>query len=80
MDLRTILEPPETPRYAGAMADWRVVEEILEMALPMDFKILINSYGAGSFANFLFPFSPFALRLLRFDGYCLREKNESCNI
>jgi hypothetical protein len=30
------------------------------MTLPADFKRLINTYGVGSFLNFIYPLSPFA--------------------
>jgi hypothetical protein len=60
MDIEYIITPPERPSYAGRPDDWPLVEQVLEIELPPDFKKLLNSYGIGAFFGFLFPFSPFA--------------------
>jgi hypothetical protein len=60
MDLKDIVAPPGRPSYAGSSDDWPLIERILGLELPSDFKKLVNSYGAGGFSRFLFPFSPFA--------------------
>jgi len=55
-----IIPPPTPPVHKGSDPEWQVVERILEMKLPADFKKLINLYGAGCFLKFLCPLSPFA--------------------
>lgn len=58
--LERIISPPEHPTYNGSISDWDVIERILEMKLPADFKQLINVYGTGCFGKFFYPLSPFA--------------------
>lgn len=60
MDLIELVTPPECTSAFGSAGDWSLVEGILEMKLPDDFKRLINGYGAGCFSHFLYPLSPFA--------------------
>jgi hypothetical protein len=55
-----IIPLPMLPVYNGNDSDWPVIERILEMRLPVDFKKLINAYGTGCFLEFLYPLSPFA--------------------
>ena len=59
-DLVIAVPPPKCPAYSGTPAAWDVIEQILEIQLPQDYKKLINSYGTGCFLNFLSPLSPFA--------------------
>jgi hypothetical protein len=58
--LTKLISPPVHPTYNGRAPDWNVIERILEMALPADFKQLINIYGTGCFGKFLYPLTPFA--------------------
>lgn len=60
MTLTQIIAPPKHPAYNGRMQDWGVIERILEMKFPSDFKKLIHVYGTGCFLGFLHPLSPFA--------------------
>ena len=55
-----IVPLPTPPVCNGNDSDWEVIERILEMRLPVDFKKLINLYGTGCFFEFLYPLSPFA--------------------
>lgn len=55
-----IIPVPKPAVYYGNDSDWQVIEKILEMKLPVDFKKLINLYGTGCFLSFLYPLSPFA--------------------
>ena len=60
MDITDIVAPPECKREFGSPSDWSLVEGIIEMKLPKDFKWLINCYGTGCFSKFIYPLSPFA--------------------
>jgi hypothetical protein len=55
-----IVPVPRPVVHNGSDSDWQVIEKILEMRLPVDFKKLINCYGTGCFLGFLYPLSPFA--------------------
>ena len=60
MNLTKIIPPPKRPVYNGESEDWNLIERILEMQLPADYRILVNVYGTGSFLKFLYVLSPFA--------------------
>ncbi|HEX4349858.1 MAG TPA: SMI1/KNR4 family protein [Verrucomicrobiae bacterium] len=60
MILTQIVPPPVHPTYNGRAEDWDVIQRILEVQLPDDFKKLINIYGTGCFLRFLYLLSPFA--------------------
>lgn len=60
MELAKIVSPPFRPEYNGRPEDWPVIERILGMRLPDDFKDLINTYGTGCFLQFICLLSPFA--------------------
>jgi hypothetical protein len=60
MTLTQLVPPPKQPVHNGHIEDWDVIQRILEMKLPADFKKLINIYGTGCFLGFLYPLSPFA--------------------
>lgn len=55
-----IIPTPTPPSYDGRESDWPVIESILELRLPEDFKKLVAVYGTGCFLQFLYPLSPFA--------------------
>jgi hypothetical protein len=60
MELATMAPPPPHPVFNGGPDDWQLIERILEMRLPNDYKTLINTYGTGCFFEFLYLLSPFA--------------------
>jgi hypothetical protein len=60
MKLADIIAPPAHPAFIGRDEDWELIERILAMNLPADYKKLVNIYGTGSFLKFLYVLSPFA--------------------
>ncbi|HBX68381.1 MAG TPA: hypothetical protein DEH25_03075 [Chloroflexi bacterium] len=52
--------PPPNPRETGTPKTWEKIEARLGVALPPDYKALINRYGSGSFDNFITVYNPFA--------------------
>ena len=58
-----LVPPPHTPEGAGTAEGWADVEQALGTALPQDYKGLIDTYGAGWFADWICVFSPFSTRL-----------------
>ncbi len=66
-----VAAPPDSPLYGGRPEFWEMVESVLEMHLPSDYKSIINRYGTGSFAGYLVlynPFCPFASSLNLLSG------------
>ena len=60
MRLTEIIPPPKDPQYCGRPEDWPVIERILGMELPKDYKDMLNTYGTGCFFEFCYPLTPFA--------------------
>jgi hypothetical protein len=58
--LTKLVPPPPHPLERGQPATWDDVEARLGTPLPDDYKALINTYGTGSFNDFLYVFNPFA--------------------
>ncbi|WP_088253407.1 SMI1/KNR4 family protein [Fimbriiglobus ruber] len=59
--LELIVPFPATTAEIGPAAEWTRVERELGIRLPSDYKCLIDSYGSGSFGDFLYPLTPFAV-------------------
>src|SRR5688572_9224139 len=56
-DLVALVPPPTEP--VDARGDWHEVEAALGLALPADFKALIERYGLGQFVDHITPLTPF---------------------
>ncbi|MBB3732477.1 SMI1/KNR4 family protein [Nonomuraea dietziae] len=56
-DLVALVPPPTEP--VDARGDWHEVEAALGLALPTDFKALIERYGLGQFVDHITPLTPF---------------------
>jgi hypothetical protein len=59
----TLLElapPPADPVDPGSPEEWSRVEDALGIALPADYKWLIDTYGSGDFGDLLVVMNPFA--------------------
>jgi hypothetical protein len=61
--LVALVPPPTNPVDAGTYGEWSGVEEELGIVLPEDYKLLVNTYGIGWFANWIGILSPFSERL-----------------
>lgn len=59
-ELTRLVPPPAAP--VDARGDWQCVEADLGLALPADFKQLIETYGLGQFVDFITPLTPFEPR------------------
>ena len=59
-ELTRLVPPPAAP--VDANGDWQRVEADLGLALPADFKGLIETYGLGQFVDFITPLTPFGSR------------------
>ena len=51
--------PPTDPVGSGSVADWIEFEKSIGVALPADYKWLVDTYGAGDFLDLLVPLQPF---------------------
>jgi hypothetical protein len=56
-ELIAVAPPPRDP--VASWGDWGSLERRLGLELPEDFKALIETYGSGSFSDFLVPINPF---------------------
>jgi len=52
--------PPQAPIETGSPKLWEKAQERLGIAFPKDYKDFIDSYGTGTFNNFIIPYNPFA--------------------
>ncbi|MCA2217153.1 SMI1/KNR4 family protein [Jidongwangia harbinensis] len=68
-DLLALVPPPSRP---AVVPDWAAVEARLGTRLPGDYKWLIETYGSGSFDEFLGVFQPGS----RIDGLRLEHQAE----
>ncbi|GGS81514.1 SMI1/KNR4 family protein [Streptomyces badius] len=59
-DLSALIRRCPPPASPPPPADWPSVEEALGRALPADYKNLIDTYGSGSFSDFLRLYQPHA--------------------
>jgi hypothetical protein len=60
MSLTKLFEiSPPADHPVEAEGDWAVIEKQLGMRLPDDYRLIVESYGKGSFADFLNPIIPF---------------------
>jgi hypothetical protein len=57
--LRRLIPPPHFPVARPTPDGWQPVEQRLRLQLPNDYKLFIESYGAGGVDGFLWVFSPF---------------------
>ncbi|GAA2685771.1 SMI1/KNR4 family protein [Nonomuraea recticatena] len=74
-DLVALVPPPTEP--VDARGDWHEVEAALGLALPADFKALIERYGLGQFVDHITPLTPFGahgLLIERAQGLLGRER------
>lgn len=55
LEILTRLAPPPT---SPLLTDWNVVETLLQRPLPTDYKQLVDTYGPGSFCDFLHLYTP----------------------
>lgn len=58
--LHEIVAPPAAPVETGDPDGWPEVERRMGTPLPADYKAFTNTYGSGTFDDFLFLFNPFA--------------------
>lgn len=63
-ELTCLISPPIDP--VEAHGDWDQVESNLGLRLPADYKDLVQSYGTGTFVDFITPLRPFGT-----SGHCL---------
>ncbi|WP_432841112.1 SMI1/KNR4 family protein [Dactylosporangium sp. CA-092794] len=74
-ELTRLVPPPALP--VDAEGDWRGVETELGLALPDDFKGLVQTYGRGQFVDHVTPlqaFGPTASLLARARSFTERER------
>jgi hypothetical protein len=55
-----IAVPPVKPRETGTPKNWEKIEKRLGLRLPQDYKTLIDTFGTGSFDDFIIVYNPFA--------------------
>jgi hypothetical protein len=55
-----IIAPPAEPCETGTQKNWEKIEKRLGLKFPQDYKALINTYGTGSFNDFIIVYNPFA--------------------
>jgi hypothetical protein len=58
--LTSFIAPPQQPHETGTPKTWEKVENRLGSALPEDYKSFVDSYGTGSFDDFISVYNPFA--------------------
>lgn len=56
---QNLVVPPLNPQEAGTLKSWEKIERRLGIALPEDYKSLIDGYGTGSFDDFILVYNPF---------------------
>ena len=56
-ELIHLVPPPAKPQHAAG--DWPAAEAKLGIALPADYKGIVERYGAGAFSDFLIVLNPF---------------------
>lgn len=54
--LREVIAPPS--QSSGREYSWETIEGDLQFPLPTDYKELVETYGAGSFGDFLHIYQP----------------------
>lgn len=54
-----LVPPPFSPVGRGSSSKWNSFEESIGISLPLDYKWLVNTYGAGDFGDMLVPLNPF---------------------
>lgn len=59
-DLIGLAPPPVRRIDAGSPGQWGEVEHALGIALPEDYKLIINAYGTGGFNDLFYLFNPFS--------------------
>jgi hypothetical protein len=57
--LKNLVASPKKPLFEGRHEAWPVIEEILGLDLPTDYKEIIAAYGSGSFSDFIYLYNPF---------------------
>jgi hypothetical protein len=57
--LRALISPPAHPTERGSESQFAVVEAHLGLKLPPDYKLLIRTYGHGTWGGGLTLFNPF---------------------
>ena len=60
--LRYLTELTPPPSLTPTHADWAPVEAALHRELPADYKALVNTYGPGSFCEYITLMVPAAVR------------------
>jgi hypothetical protein len=60
VSLLQFFPPPAHPQETGTPKTWEKLEARLGIALPSDYKALIDAFGTGTFADFITVFNPFA--------------------
>ena len=58
--LNALVSPPDNPLDAGTPDQWLKVERELGTPLPLDYKQLVNLFGVGFFAHWIYVNSPFS--------------------
>lgn len=56
--IKTIMVPPETPSEVPSASDWIVVEAVLGIELPVDYKQFVDTFGTGAIDGFLWVLNP----------------------
>ncbi len=54
-DLKTLIQPTREPLQE---CDWADIERRLGLRLPLDYKLLVEAYGPGSFDRFIWVLQP----------------------
>ena len=57
--LQSLAPPPDHPIFAGTPSQWDEVEHKVGIALPKDYKQLVNLCGIGSFGGHICLLNPF---------------------
>lgn len=64
--LISLAPPPKEPKYVNSIADFTAIEASLGTRLPADFKLLLQTYGSGSWTEFYWVMNPFDPRVSGF--------------
>ena len=58
--LTRIIPSPFAPQETGTPKSWEKIEQRLGIQLPPDYKAFIDSFGTGSFDDFIIVYNPLA--------------------
>lgn len=58
--IRNFVRPPQRPVATGTPEAFAVIETQLDLVLPNEYKLLINTYGDGQWQEFWYLLNPFS--------------------